>query len=303
MPEIVLGSGIFCVFQQFRQQRVRVEDVDAHRGIDHVRHERRAEAGVLRLLLETAHLAVLCHLYDAELIHILWPDGQGRQRHLGVRVHVLLQHAGVVHLVDVIAGEDDHVLRLFRADGVDVLVHGVRRTLVPALGDALHGRQDFDKFSELIGDDRPPALADVPVERQCLVLGQDVHVAQVGVDAVGKRDVDDAVLTGERHGRLGAVAGERKQALSGTAGEQDTEGISHGDFLGKASATNNFRSMQKTYSRKRVPSLTCHDYNPHLPQERLKGAGTKRRARTLVQALPSFVKLFTDSFRCLRRAG
>ena len=118
-------------------------------------------------------------------------------------------------------------LRLFGADGVDVLVDGVGGALVPGLGDALHGGKDLDEFAEFVGDDRAPALADVAVEREGLVLGEDVDVAQVGVDAVGEGDVDDAVLAGEGNGRLGAIAGQGKESFAGTTGKQNTERISH----------------------------------------------------------------------------
>ena len=126
-----------------------------------------------------------------------------------------------------VAGEDEDVLRLFGADGVDVLVDGVGGALVPGLGDALHGREDLDELAELVGDDRAPAFADVAVERERLVLGEDVDVAQVGVDAVGEGDVDDAVLAGEGDGGLGAIAGEGEEPFAGTTGKQDAKRISH----------------------------------------------------------------------------
>ena len=140
---------------------------------------------------------------------------------------MLLEHAAVVHLVDVVAGEDEDVLGLLGADGVDVLVDGVGGALVPGLGDALHGRKNLDELAEFVGDDRAPALADVAIERERLVLGEDVDVAQIGVDAVGEGDVDDAVLAGEGDGGLGAIAGERKEPFAGTTGKQNTECISH----------------------------------------------------------------------------
>ncbi len=139
----------------------------------------------------------------------------------------LLHHEGVVHLVDVVAGEDEDVLGLLGADGVDVLVDGVGGALVPGLGDALHGREDFNKLAEFVGDDGAPALADVAVEGERLVLGEDVDVAEVGVDAVGESDVDDAVLAGEGYGRLGAIAGEGEEPFAGTTGKQDAKRISH----------------------------------------------------------------------------
>jgi len=38
---------------------------------------------------------------------------------------MLLEHAAVVHLVDVVAGEDEDVTRLLSTDGIDVLVDSV----------------------------------------------------------------------------------------------------------------------------------------------------------------------------------
>ncbi len=134
---------------------------------------------------------------------------------------------GVVHLVDVVAGEDEDVAGLFGADGVDVLVDGVGGALVPGLGDALHGWEDLDELAEFVGDDGAPAFADVAVEGERLVLGEDVDVTQVGVDAVGEGDVDDAVLAGKGNGRLGAIAGQREKPFAGTTGEQNTKRISH----------------------------------------------------------------------------
>ena len=91
---------------------------------------------------------------------------------------------------------------LLGADRVDVLEDRIGSALVPALGDALHGREDLDELAEFTGHHRAPALADVAVERERLVLGEDVDVAQIGVDAVGEGDVDDAVLSGEGDGGL-----------------------------------------------------------------------------------------------------
>ncbi len=49
-------------------------------------------------------------------------DGDVRTRR-----DVLLEHFLVIHFVDVIAGEDEDVIRLLAADGINVLVDGVGR--------------------------------------------------------------------------------------------------------------------------------------------------------------------------------
>ena len=148
---------------------------------------------------------------------------------------MLRHHERVVHFVDVVAGEDEAVLGFLGTNRVDVLENGIGGALIPALRDALHGRKNLDELTEFTGDDRTPALADVAIETEGLVLGEDVDLAEVGVDAVGKGDVDDAILPGKRYGRLGAVAGERKQTFAGSTGKQNTQRISHEtQHLGKS---------------------------------------------------------------------
>ena len=128
---------------------------------------------------------------------------------------VLLEHELVVHLVDVIAGEKKHVLGTLAADGIDVLVDGIGGSLVPVLTDALHGRKNFDELAKLAGD-HLPGLADVAIEGERLVLGEDVDLAQVGVDAVGKGYVNNAVDAAKGDSGLGAVAGQRIKPLACT---------------------------------------------------------------------------------------
>ena len=66
-----------------------------------------------------------------------------------------------------------------------------------------------------------PAEADVIVERARVVLRQDDDVVDVGVDAVGQREVDDPVLPTERHGRLRPFLRQDRQALAFTTREDD----------------------------------------------------------------------------------
>ena len=192
-------------------RRLGLEDVNAHGGIDGVGIEGRAEGGGGRLLLEAEDLAVLAHFDNAEARDFIRRDGQRGQGDLGVGVLVVGQHAAVVHFVDVVAGEDDDVLGLLAADGVDVLVDGVRSAHVPVGAGALHGRHELKELAQFLGHNAGPAFADMAVERERLVLGEDVDAAQAGVDAVGESDVDDAVMAAKGHGGFGTVAGERKE--------------------------------------------------------------------------------------------
>ncbi len=237
MPEVVRGVGVFGVLHQFRKKNVGIEEVDAHRGVDHVGVEGRANVGGLRLLDKPCHFAIACDLNDAEAGDFIGRDRERSQGNFGAGVVMLLQHPAIVHLVDVVARKDQDMLRLFRADGVDILINGIGSPLVPGLRNTLHRRQDFDELAQLVGNHRPPAFANVAIQRERLVLGEDVDVAQVGVDAVGKSDVDNAVLTGERDGGLGAIASEREKSFTSSTCEQHAECISHGPLPRIPSAT------------------------------------------------------------------
>ena len=137
-------------------------------------------------------------------------DFDGGHGDVGAGIHVLLQHLAVIHLVDVVAGKDDGVVGALAADGIDVLIDGVGGAQVPAGGDAHLRRQDFDEVAQ--AHQRRPALADVAVQAERLVLREDEDAAQVAVDAIGKRDVDDAVDAAERERRAWRGRGSAAKA-------------------------------------------------------------------------------------------
>ena len=63
----------------------------------------------------------------------------------------------------------------------------------------------------------------MPVQRRRVELRQRVDLVDARVDAVGHRDVDQAVVGAEGHGGLGALLGERVEAGAGAAAEDDAE--------------------------------------------------------------------------------
>ena len=184
--------------------------------------------GLAGLFLEAADAPMLVGFDNAELLRgFRGGNLQCGHSDVGAGIEMLLEHLGVIHFVDVVAGENEGELGAFAADGVDVLVDGVGGAHVPVFADPLHGRQDFDKLAQLTAHDVAPAFTDMAVERERLVLRQDVDAAQIGVEAVGERDVDDAVDAAEGDGRLGAVARERIQTLTRSSRQQDSESVYH----------------------------------------------------------------------------
>ena len=82
------------------------------------------------------------------------------------------------------SGENDHILRVVALDKRYVLIDGVGSTLVPVrAGGLLIGRQYMDSAVETV---QIPwlSVADVLVENQRLILGENTHGIDAGVDAV-----------------------------------------------------------------------------------------------------------------------
>ena len=132
-----------------------------------------------------------------------------------------VHHLGVVHLVDVVAGENHDVLGVKAVDEVDVLVDGVGGALVPALllVVALVGGQDLGAAVGLV---QAPGLtvADIFIQLQGLILGQDAHGIDAGVDTVGQGEVNNAVLAAEGDGGLGGLFRQDIESAALATGQQ-----------------------------------------------------------------------------------
>jgi hypothetical protein len=220
----VVGGLALGVARGLEDQHAGLEDVDAHR--------RQAPPGlagdlrrVLDLLVEGDDAHVLVDLGDAEVHGLLALDLHAGHGEVRVLLHVQPEHQRVVHLVDVIAADDQHVLGALALQGVDVLVDGVGGAQVPVgPPGALLRRGGAHVLAELGVEDAPAAL-DVLDERTRLVLHQHVHAPESRVQTVGQREVDDAVGTAEGHRGLGAVAGQGIEALALAAGQQHDDGV------------------------------------------------------------------------------
>jgi hypothetical protein len=87
------------------------------------------------------------------------------------------------------------------------------------------GGEDFDVVTE--ARKRRPPGANVAVEAQGFVLCENEDAAQVGIDAIGEGDVNNALKSAKRDGGFGAIARERPQALALASCEEYSDGVAH----------------------------------------------------------------------------
>ena len=162
-----------------------------------------AESG---LLLKLIYVPIRADVHYAEAGGLLHRDLQHGDRAGGVLLDMLAQHIRVVHLVYMVAREDQHVVGIVALDEADVLIDRVRGAGEPraALTGALVRRQDVHAA---VGHVEIPRLAaaDIAVELERTVLRQNAHGVDTGVCAVGEREVDYSVLSAERNAGLGYI--------------------------------------------------------------------------------------------------
>ena len=117
-----------------------------------------------------------------------------------------------------VGGEDQHLFGHLSENALRVLKNCVSRAEIPALAGLLHGWDNFDVFTQL-GRENAPPVAHMPDELERFVLREHEDSAQVGINAIGKREIDNAVLAAKWHGGFGGIAGQGMKALPGASSQ------------------------------------------------------------------------------------
>src|SRR5262245_15383777 len=167
--KVVAAALTGGILAKLIEQEACGEDVNAH-GAEAVIRIAGNGFGIGDLLLEADDPLIGVDFHDAELPGGDGIDAQGPDGNVGADVQVVLDHRLVIHLVDMVAGEDDDIFGALFFQNVDVLIDGVGRAGIPGFVDALLGRDDVDEFAQLAVEIVPPALVDVAVETHRLVL-------------------------------------------------------------------------------------------------------------------------------------
>ena len=167
---------------------------------------------------------VLVHRHHPERSRLFQTDRQTGNGHRRSGVAVALQHRRIIHPVDVISREDQGILGAASLQQIEVLVDRVRGAAVPRFARPHLRRDRRDVLSELGVVDRP-AVTQVLLQRMGLVLRQHENAAQSGMKAVAQREIDDAISSAERHRRLGPLGGQRMQARTDAARQDDADRV------------------------------------------------------------------------------
>ena len=132
-------------------------------------------------------------LKDAEAAGILGGYRVDSYGDVGVLFPMEGRHLGIVHTIEMITGQDEHVRRAGGTNLEELFAHCIRRALVPGhVGGCLLGGPDLHPTGvesvEAVG------IRNVAVKRDGVELGEHSDVEDAGVDAVADGDIDQAVL-------------------------------------------------------------------------------------------------------------
>src|SRR6185436_19457175 len=102
---------------------------------------------------------------------------------LGLILKMICKNAAVIHAIELIAAENQGVVKIDVQEMYQVLPHRVGGALIPrCVGGGLLSREDFDETSrkmiELV------RLRDMAMQRRRVELGQKINAFEPGVDAV-----------------------------------------------------------------------------------------------------------------------
>jgi hypothetical protein len=145
-----------------------------------------------------------------------------------------LEELPIVHSIQLVAGEDEHIRASVLFNLSQILPNGVGGALVP-LGpfDGLLRRQHFNE--SMIEHVELVRVRDVPMEADGHELREHVDAVDAAIQAIRDRHVDESILAGHGHGRFGAKLREREQSCPlAAAKDQTQDGSLHGyEHLGE----------------------------------------------------------------------
>ena len=148
--EIMLGIIHLLVFVQHLVERLGIEDINTHGNKSHVGIVRHAP-GIPGLFLKGNNGAVLVDFHDAVGAG-LRPGHLNAGYRQGLAAGNMIQkQLGIIHLVDMIPGQNQNILLLMIPDNVQILINGISGAPVPVhLVHALLRRQQIQILVKLI---------------------------------------------------------------------------------------------------------------------------------------------------------
>ena len=115
---------------------------------------------------------------------------------------MLAQHQLVIHLVNMVTGQNDHIINAVAVHDVNILGHRISRALIPAFGiGALRRWQNIQKLIALCAKKAPAAL-QMADQTMGFILGRHSHFSDTGIQGIRQGKVDNPRLAAKINRRF-----------------------------------------------------------------------------------------------------
>ena len=181
--------------------------------------------------MKTDDSILLVHGHDAESAGFFKRHVHCGNRQIGASLFMIRHHFPVIHIINMVAAENQHVFRFVALDVPQVLVNRVCRPFVPvrAMRSGIR-RQDFDFAA---APDKIPRVAFFQMihERTWPILRQYADHIDFCVHDITQRKINDPVNAAKRHGGLSARTGKNREPTSLPSCKNHCKRISHTSLL------------------------------------------------------------------------
>jgi len=184
----------------------------------------RQDIWIARLFGEGGDTLICVHLEQAKTGSLAGFDRLHCHGDLGVVLPVSARQGGVIHGVQMIAGQDQYIRCAGSANLEKLLAHGVGGALIP-VGAArrLLCRQDLHisvmEIVEVIG------LGDVAMQGDRVELGENRDLVDARIDAVADGYVNQTIFAGDWHRGFGTLFGQRVKSPTHATAQDNRQDV------------------------------------------------------------------------------
>ena len=225
LAKVSVTVWLVGITAQVLKQEFGSKHINAHRG-QTLRWIGRHRLWLSRLLAELDDSVIVVNCHDSEFTPLMQRDRQAGDAAVCFLLNVVGNEFRIVHSVNMIATQDQHVPWRNLLDRVNILVKSVSCPQVPVFVNTLLRRTNGYEFAQFGRDEVPPTL-NMPFKTRSLVLSDHENLSQTTVNAIRQREVDNAKSTAKWYRWLAAIKRQRFQSRSLATREYHRKYIVH----------------------------------------------------------------------------
>ena len=203
--KIKVGRG--AGFAQALDQGRRIKNVNAHRG-------QCAFVAGFGLFAELNHTVAGIGRHNSKTVGLFQRNVHHGHGQIGVVANMRGDQIAVIHLINMIAGQNQHQIGALVFHIADVLQNRIGGAAVPTLVVATLIRLQQPHPTAITVEVPGFADADMVVQGMRPILGQNRDIENARIHAIGQCKINDPIFARKRHRRLGSLFRQHTEACA-----------------------------------------------------------------------------------------